>query len=59
MTEVVNSVVVSSPDGLSVSLSTNSLAASGSLFNAVGSSSQPRLIQARQNEKAKLEGKFK
>ena len=54
-----NSLVASSPDGLSVSLSTNPLAASGFPFNAVGSSSQPRLIQARQNEKGKLDGKFK
>jgi hypothetical protein len=55
----VNSLVASSPDGLWASTSTNSLAASGSPFNVLGSSSQPRLIQPRKNEKAKLEAKFK
>jgi hypothetical protein len=55
----VNSLVASSPDGLLALSSDNSLAASDSPFNALGSSSQPRLIQPRQNEKAKLEGKFK
>jgi len=46
----VNSLIASSPDGLSASSSVNSLAASASPFNALGSSSQPRLIQPRQNQ---------
>jgi len=55
----VNSLIALPPDCLPASSPTNSLAASGSPLNMLGSLSQPRLIQAQQNEKVKLEGKFK